>query len=226
MSKVLIVEDERMVAEVVEQYLRRDGHTVRVSHSGADALAKQAIFDPDLIVLDVMLPGLDGFEVCRRVRSESQIPIIIVSARREEYDRLRGLGLGADDYVTKPFSPRELAARVQAVLRRTRPANEASSALIQAGALTIDPAQRLVSINDKTVDLTAREFNLLYFLASHPRQVFTRDHLLQSVWGTDFEGDERTVTVHIRRVREKLERSPRSPRHIQTAWGVGYRFVP
>jgi DNA-binding response OmpR family regulator len=181
---------------------------------------------PDLIVLDLMLPTVSGLEVCRRIQAESRVPLIMLTARGEEEDRIVGLGLGADDYVVKPFSPRELVARVGAVLRRVGdpPETGANGRVISLDGLTIDPNTREATVRGAPVTLTAREFDLLYYLASRPRQVFTRDQLMQAVWDYTFSAETSTVTVHMRRLREKIEEDPAQPRYLQTVWGVGYRF--
>ena len=223
-ARILVVEDEPMVAEVVERYLRRDGHTVRVVHDGQAAMDAFDRFAPDLIVLDVMLPGIDGLEVCRRVRARAETPVIMLTARGEEIDKLLGLGLGADDYVTKPFSPRELAARVQAVLRRAGRRAEADGDTLRFGDLRINGRTRTVEDGRGPIKLTAREFDLLFYLAGHPGQVFTREQLMDAVWDYEFPGDAGTVTVHMRRLREKIEADPSRPRHLKTVWGVGYKF--
>ena len=225
-DRILVVEDEPMVAEVVERYLRRDGHEVVRVRDGAAALAAFENQQPDLVVLDLMLPVVDGVEVCRRIRSRSQAPIIMLTARSEEVDKLIGLEIGADDYVTKPFSPRELAARVKTVLRRTRPQAHLESDSLRFGDLRINGRTRTVEDARGRIELTAREFDLLFFMARHPGQVFSRDQLLERVWDFEFPGDDGTVTVHIRRVRTKLETDPSRPRHLKTVWGVGYKFEP
>ena len=225
-DRILVVEDEPMVAEVVERYLRRDGHTVRVVDNGAAALDAFEQFQPDLVVLDVMLPGIDGLEVCRRLRARSQAPIIMLTARGEELDKLVGLELGADDYVTKPFSPRELAARVKAVLRRTARAPVPDDDALRFGDLRINARTHTVEDRRGPINLTAREFALLHYLARHPGQVFSRDQLMDAVWDYEFPGDASTVTVHMRRLRAKLEVDPSRPRHLKTVWGVGYKFEP
>lgn len=224
-ERILVVEDEAIVAEVVERFLRREGYETMVVGDGKEALSAINRFLPDLIVLDIMLPEVDGLEVCRQVRSHSETPIIMLTARSEETDKLLGLGLGADDYVTKPFSPRELAARVQAVLRRAKTkttGNEAES--LSFGGLSISPRTRVADREGVDLRLTAREFDLLFFLARHSGQVFSREKLMDSVWDYDFEGDPSTVTVHMRRLREKVEDDPSRPRHLKTVWGVGYKF--
>ena len=223
-TRVLVVEDEPVMAEVVERYLRRDGHEVCVERTGHGALAAFERFDPDLLVLDVMLPGIDGLEVCRRIRAMSTVPVIMLTARTGEADRLLGFGLGADDYVTKPFSPRELAARVQAVLRRASGSSPAEGDTLRFGELRINPRARRVEDLRGEIVLTAREFDLLCFLASHAGQVFTRDQLMDAVWDFDAPMDAGTVTVHVRRLRTKLEVDPSRPRYIKTVWGVGYKF--
>jgi DNA-binding response OmpR family regulator len=221
---VLVVDDEPVVRDVVCRYLRREGLEVVEAADGPQALAALARDRPSLVVLDVMLPGLDGLEVCRRIRADSRLPVILLTARGEESDRIVGLELGADDYVTKPFSPRELVARVRAVLRRSAP-DEVSDRIIH-GDLEVDARTREVLHLGRDIRLTAREFDLLWFLARHPKQVFSRDHLMDRVWGHLPACDTGTVTVHVRRLREKLEADPSQPQLIQTVWGVGYRLVP
>jgi DNA-binding response OmpR family regulator len=225
-EKILVVDDEPIVTEVVERYLVREGFRVAVVHDGAAALAALETEAPDLVVLDLMLPKVDGLEVCRRVRASSQVPIVMLTAKDEESDKILGLGLGADDYVAKPFSPRELVARVQAVLRRARTGPPAPGDQLRYGDLKIGPRARLVEIGDRPVELTAKEFDLLYFLARHPGQVFSREQLLDQVWDYHFAGDASTVTVHVRRLREKVEADPQRPRFVKTVWGVGYKFDP
>jgi len=226
--RVLVVLDEAMVAEVVERYLRRDGYEVDIAYDGNAGLAAFERLTPDLVVLDVMLPGIDGLEVCRRIREQGPTPVILLTARDREADKINGLGLGADDYVTKPFSPRELVARVEAVLRRAGTAgNGAASAArgeLRFGDLVIDPVRRTVQLRDKTVGLTAREFDLLLYLAEHAGRVFTREQLMDAIWDQDFEGDSGTVTVHVRRLRTKIEQDASRPAFLRTVWGVGYKF--
>lgn len=224
MSRVLVVEDEPMVAEVVERYLRRDGHDVTLSFDGRDGLDRFLASPPDLVILDMMLPRLDGETVCREMRAISDVPIIMLTARGDERDRLRGLDLGADDYISKPFSPRELAARARAVLRRT--GKLAVARRLEFDGLTIDGAQRSVQVAERCITLTAREFDLLYHLALHPSRVFSRERLLTAIWEDDFGGDASTVTVAVRRLREKIEPDPSRPRYVRTVWGAGYRFEP
>ncbi len=223
--RVLVVDDEPMVTEVVERYLRKEGYDVACAADGAEGLRLAQEWSPNLIVLDLMLPVMDGLEVCRRIRQDSRVPIIMLTAKAEETDRIVGLELGADDYMVKPFSPRELAARVKTVLRRTAAGPVAApGGLVRCGSLTINPQTRDVRVGDKEVHLTAKEFDLLWFLASNPGQVFTRDDLMDKVWDYTYAGDHSTVTVHVRRLREKVEADPVRPRHIKTVWGVGYKF--
>jgi two-component system response regulator ResD len=224
--KILIVEDEATMAEVVGRYMQREGYSVRHVADGARAMAAVDSFRPDLVILDVMLPNRDGLEICRELRAtRGTTPVIMLTARGEETDKILGLGLGADDYVTKPFSPGELVARVKAVLRRTTATTEPTPAeTITAGDLRIDLATRRVLRGDASLDLTAKEFDLLAHMAAHPGRVYTRESLLHDVWGYDFYGDDSTVTVHVRRLREKLELDPAKPRYLTTVWGVGYRF--
>jgi DNA-binding response OmpR family regulator len=223
-AHILIVDDEPTIREVVEQYLRREGYLTTIASNGEEAIALSG--DADLIVLDLMLPKMDGLEVCRQIRSTRDVPIIMLTAKTEEIDKLVGLGIGADDYMTKPFSPRELVARVSAVLRRARAASPQAGDIVRAGGLRINPQLRTVERDGVPVELTAREFELLHFLASHPGQVFTREQLLDHVWDYHFPGDTSTVTVHIRRLREKVEPDPVRPAYIKTVWGVGYKVDP
>jgi len=228
MTTVLIVDDEPIVREVVERYLRQDGFQVETAADGDEALRRFAAARPDLVVLDLMLPGPDGLEVCRRMRADSNVPIIMLTARGDETDTIIGLGVGADDYVSKPFSPRELVARIKAVLRRTTGEHLVASGAdpLRFGDLTIRPDRRQVELNGQSVELTAREFDLLAFLAGNPSHVFTRDELLDKVWDWAYASDGGTVTVHIRRLRQKIEVDPERPRHVKTVWGVGYKFEP
>ena len=225
MTTVLVVDDEPTIREIVVGYLEREGYRTLEAADGDRARALVEQDPPDLVVLDLMLPGTDGLELCRWIRSRSRLPVIMLTARGEESDRIVGLELGADDYVTKPFSPRELAARVRTVLRRAEPEGGPDERLAFE-ELSIDAATREVTKNGKGLKLTAREFDLLWFLASHPRRVFSREQLMRRVWGYAAALDTGTVTVHIRRLREKLEDDPSHPRHLETVWGVGYRFTP
>jgi len=230
-QRILVVEDEPTVREVLRRYLEREGWEVREAAEGRNALQQLREDPPDLLILDLMLPGVDGLSITRRLRGdlgvegrERMVPIIMLSARRNEQDRVQGLELGADDYLTKPFSPRELVARVRAVLRRSDPGGQADGRPLQVGPLTLDPRAREVLREGRPVTLTAREFDLLWHLASHPRQVFSREQLLDQVWGYNFGGDDSTVTVHVRRLREKIEPDPSRPVFIRTVWSVGYIF--
>jgi len=225
---ILVVDDEPMVREVVARYLQRDGMRVHELGDGDEAIAWLASNRPDLVVLDIMLPGSDGLAVLREIRAHGDVPVILLTARTEEIDRVVGLELGADDYVVKPFSPRELAARVRNMLRRsTSPPAPSANATLSFGELRIDPAAREVHVEDRAVPLTPKEFDLLVLLANAPRQVFSRRQLLAQVWDSAPEyQDPATVTVHIGRLRQKLEPDPEHPRWIVTAWGVGYRFEP
>ncbi|MFF4588212.1 response regulator transcription factor [Streptomyces sp. NPDC001388] len=222
-GRVLVVDDDPTVAEVVAGYLDRAGYTVDRADDGPTALTRAAAHWPDLVVLDLMLPGMDGLEVCRRMRGHGPVPVIMLTARGDEDDRILGLEVGADDYVTKPFSPRELVLRVESVLRRTRPAT--GTGPLGAAGLTLDPAARRATRNGDELALTLREFDLLAFFLRHPRRAFSREDLMREVWGWDF-GDLSTVTVHVRRLRGKVEDDPARPRLIRTVWGVGYRFEP
>ncbi|MGH2776183.1 MAG: response regulator [Actinomycetota bacterium] len=223
---VLLVEDDGTVSEVVERYLKREGFRVEVVSDGADAVTR---FDDDvdLIVLDIMLPSMDGLEVCRRLRSKSAVPIIMLTALGEESDRIMGLELGADDYLAKPFSPRELIARVKSVLRRANGtlAPQIAQGELKAGAIALNLDAHEVAVGGDPIELTSREFELLAWLITHPKRVFTREELLERVWGYSY-GDKSTVTVHVRRLREKIEADPAHPRHVATVWGLGYRFDP
>ncbi|MGD6749094.1 response regulator transcription factor [Streptomyces sp. BH105] len=223
-ARVLVVDDDPTVAEVVAGYLDRAGYRVDRADDGPAALARAAAHRPDLVVLDLMLPGMDGLEVCRRMRERGPVPVIMLTARGDEDDRILGLEVGADDYVTKPFSPRELVLRVDSVLRRARPATARQRPLHAAG-LTVDPAARRATRDGAELALTLREFDLLVFFLRNPGRAYSREDLMREVWGWEF-GDLSTVTVHIRRLRGKVEDDPARPRLIQTVWGVGYRFEP
>jgi DNA-binding response OmpR family regulator len=224
---VLVVDDEPMVREVVGRYLELDGFRVHEAADGDAALAWLDDHQPELVVLDIMLPGVDGLTILRRLRSSGSIPVILLTARAEEVDRVVGLELGADDYLVKPFSPRELAARVRTILRRTRVASPVARRIVESDGLRIDSLAREVHRNGELVYMTAKEFDLLLFLADSPRQVFSRRQLLEQVWDSAPEyQDPATVTVHVGRLRQKLEPDPDEPRWIITVWGVGYRFEP
>lgn len=227
---ILIVDDEASVVEVVSLYLQREGFRVRSAHNGTDALVALQAERPALVILDVMLPHIDGLTLIRRMRENPalDVPVIMLTARGQETDRISGLELGADDYVTKPFSPAELVSRVKAVLRRTAGKSrvEENEPPIILDQLRLDPLTREVVVRGEPVELTATEFNLLWFLAAHPHQVFKRNQLLEHVWGFSDYLDPSTVTVHIRRLREKVERDPANPAWLLTVWGVGYKFEP
>jgi len=232
-QSILVVDDEITIREVVRRYLELEGFRVMEAENGMEALELVQTESPDLLVLDVMLPGLDGFAITRKLRNPSDfaslqiqgdIPIILLTARTEEIDRIAGFEVGADDYVVKPFSPRELVSRVKAVLRRSHTGVTGGEAPVTFGSLYLDPRSRSVKIEDSPISLTAKEFDLLWFLVRHPRQVFSRSQLLDQVWGYEFYGDESTVTVHVRRLREKIEPDASKPVYIQTVWGVGYKF--
>lgn len=232
-QNILVVDDEKTIREVVRRYLELEGFAVTEAETGPQALSILQTTSPDLIVLDIMLPGIDGFAITRKLRNPSEftplsvgdeIPIILLTARSNEVDRISGFEVGADDYVTKPFSPRELVARVKAVLRRSNTGSSGNETPIEFDKLYLDPRSRIVTVDAESILLTAKEFDLLWFLVRHPRQVFSRQQLLDHVWGYEFYGDESTVTVHVRRLREKIEHDPSKPTYIQTVWGVGYKF--
>ena len=224
---ILVVEDEPSIAEVVGLYLKRSGYQVIFAKDGLEAQNIIESQSPDLIVMDLMLPIIDGFELTRWLRDQSDTPIIMLTARRDEVDRIAGLEMGADDYILKPFSPQEVVSRVRAVLRRTNPQpDETSQQSLDFPSMIIDPKTRLVTIDGDEITLTAKEFDTLWLLAQHPRQVFTRNHVLERVWGISDYIDPSTVTVHIRRLREKIEPDPSNPQHLLTVWGVGYKFEP
>ncbi|MGH4024477.1 MAG: response regulator transcription factor [Pseudonocardiaceae bacterium] len=225
-GRVLVVDDDLTIRDVVRRYLERDGHQVTVAGDGETALALAGTEEPDLVVLDLMLPGIDGLQVCRTLRSRSAVPVVMLTALGEEADRIIGLQLGADDYVTKPFSPAELALRVTSVLRRSRAAaTPVQPEVLADGELSVDVAARRATRAGTELALTTREFDLLVFLMRHPGRAFSRSELLQQVWGWSF-GDHSTVTVHVRRLREKLEPASTPPVRIVTVWGVGYRYDP
>jgi DNA-binding response OmpR family regulator len=226
METVLVVDDEPTIREVVVQYLRREGYATLEAGDGDAARELLEREWPNLVVLDLMLPGIDGLALCRWIRGRSQLPVIMLTARGEEADRIVGLELGADDYVTKPFSPRELVARVRSVLRRSAAADDRPDERVRFGDIEIDAPAREVRKRGNTLNLTAREFELLWFLASHPRRVFSRDQLMSRVWGYEPAFDSGTITVHVRRLREKIEDEPAHPRYLETVWGVGYRLSP
>ncbi|HEX6271037.1 MAG TPA: response regulator transcription factor [Anaerolineales bacterium] len=225
---ILVVEDEASIAEVVSLYLKRGGYHVQIASNGKQAMN---IFErqmPDFVILDLMLPEVDGLSLTRWLRDRSNVPIIMLTARREEIDRIAGLEMGADDYVVKPFSPQELVSRVRAVFRRVgqEQVEAESERPLSFDRLIINPGSRVVTVNDSDIELTVKEFDMLYLLARHPKQVFTRDQLLERVWGGAQYIDPGTVTVHVRRLREKIEADPSNPVRLLTVWGVGYKFEP
>jgi len=228
LKKILIIEDEPSIAELERDYLEINGYSVDIEHYGDKGLHLALHGDHDLIILDLMLPHVDGFDICKQVRAAKDVPILIVSAKREEIDKIRGLGLGADDYITKPFSPSELVARVKAHLARydrLLSKSEPPRDDISIRGLYIDKASRRVYVNGEEVLFTAKEFDLLTFLAMNPNRVFSKEQLFERIWGMDSAGDIATVTVHIRKLREKIEVDPSNPQYIETIWGAGYRFT-
>jgi two-component system response regulator ResD len=224
-GSILVVDDEPVITDVVSRYLERAGYSTRVAADGLEALRLAGDSVPDLVVLDLLLPGLDGLEVMRELHEQRPTRVILLTAKGEASDRIAGLQRGADDYVVKPFSPAELVARVDAVLRRAEPEPEREQP-IAFDHLEIDPAARTVLVRGEPVQLTVREFDLLLFLVRHPGQAFSRDHLMEAIWDYTFYTDTSTVTVHMRRLRAKVELNPSEPRWLQTVWGVGYRFQP
>ncbi len=227
MSKILIVEDEQTIAELEKDYLELAGFEVEVANDGEEGLKKALEEDYDLTILDLMLPGIDGFEICRQVRERKNTPIIMVSAKKDDIDKIRGLGLGADDYMTKPFSPSELVARVKAHMARYERlvgSGVEENKVIEIRGLKIDTTARRVWVNGEEKTFTTKEFDLLTFLASHPNHVYTKDELFSEIWDMESVGDIATVTVHIKKIREKVEFDTSKPQYIETIWGVGYRF--
>ncbi len=227
MTKILIIEDETSIAELEKDYLELSGFDVTIDSNGKDGLRDALEKDIDFLVLDLMLPGVDGFEICKKVRESKNIPILIVSAKKEDIDKIRGLGLGADDYMTKPFSPGELVARVKAHLTRYEKlvgSQKQSNDVIEIRGMKIDKTSRRVYVNDDEKVLTTKEFDLLCFLAEHPDHVYTKDDLFREIWGMESFGDIATVTVHIKKIREKIEEDAAKPQYIETIWGKGYRF--
>lgn len=223
-TKILLVDDEKTLVKALKFNLEKEGFQVEEAFDGEEALKKAFEVNPDIIILDLMLPGLDGFEVCREIRKKKEIPIIMLTAKGEDIDKVLGLELGADDYMTKPFNPRELVARIKAILRRSSSRNTELRKQIQIGSLWIDLLQHRVRLKGREIDLTAKEFALLSLLASNAGRVYSRDQLLAQIWGYDYFGDARTVDVHIRHLREKIEKDPGNPRMILTVWGTGYKF--
>jgi DNA-binding response OmpR family regulator len=222
-QRILLVDDEPRIREVVATYLRRDGYIVETASDGETARTGLVSFDPDLVVLDLMLPAVSGIEILSEIRRSGDLPVIVLTARAEESDRVAGLELGADDYVVKPFSPRELVARIRTVLRRTAP--RTPDGPLEFDGLAVDPARRVITAEGRSIDFTAKEFDLLAFLVENPSRVFSRGELLEKVWGSSADWqDPATVTVHVRRIRQKIETDPQDPRWIQTVWGIGYRL--
>ena len=228
MSKILIIEDEQAIAELEKDYLELSDFEVEIKNDGESGLVAALEKDFDLIVLDLMLPGLDGFEVCRRIREKKDIPVIMVSAKKDDIDKIRGLGLGADDYMTKPFSPSELVARVKAHLARFNRlvgvASKQQNDIVEIRGIRIDKTARRVYVDGEERIFTTKEFDLLTFLAENPNHVFTKEELFREIWDMDSVGDIATVTVHIKKIREKVEKDSAKPEYIETIWGVGYRF--
>ena len=225
---ILVVEDEASIAEVVSLYLKRAGYSVQIAADGRQAMGILEHQIPDFVILDLMLPEVDGLSLTRWLRDRSDVPIIMLTARREEIDRIAGLEMGADDYVVKPFSPQELVSRVRAVMRRLGREQDAAEneRALSFGDLSIDPKSRVVTVKESPIELTAKEFDMLYLLARHPKQVFTREQLLERIWGGALYIDPGTVTVHVRRLREKIEADASKPMRLLTVWGVGYKFEP
>lgn len=223
-KKILVVDDEKTLAKALRFSLEKEGYQVDCAYDGEEALTRVEEEPPDLIVLDLMLPKVDGFEVCQRVRRNHSIPIIMLTAKTEDIDKILGLELGADDYMTKPFNPRELAARIKAILRRAATPTAKSNHLVEAHGLKVDLFRHKSWVRGEEVDLTAKEFALLSLLIVNPGRVYSREQLLKQVWGYDYYGDARTVDVHIRHLREKLEEDPANPRYVVTVWGSGYKF--
>ena len=227
MSRILIIEDEEAIADLEKDYLEIDGYDVDIENAGDSGLAAALAEDYDLIVLDLMLPGIDGFEVCKKIREEKDVPILMVSAKKDDIDKIRGLGLGADDYMTKPFSPSELVARVKAHMARYNRlvgSHAKENDIVEIRGIRIDKTARRVFVDGEEKQFTTKEFDLLTFLAENPNHVFTKEELFREIWDMDSIGDIATVTVHIKKIREKIEADTSKPQYIETIWGVGYRF--
>jgi two-component system, OmpR family, response regulator VicR len=231
-KRILLVDDEPFILDVCTRYLEREGYHVLTGKNGDEAIKLWQENDFTIIILDLMMPVIDGWKVCETIRETDDIPIIFLTAKGEEYDRLIGLTIGANDYITKPFNPRELVLRVNSICRlldyekKSKVTESDQTQIIKATPFKINVANREVFLNQKLIDLTMKEFDLLLLLTSHPKQVFSRSQLLYQVWQTEFDDDTTTVTVHIRRLREKIEENPSKPKYIQTVWGIGYKFVP
>ena len=226
LGKILVVDDDKNICELLRLYLEKEGYNVILSHDGSEAVVKFNALSPDLILLDVMLPGLDGWQVCREIRKKSNVPIIMLTAKREDMDKILGLEYGADDYITKPFNILEVKARIKAIMRRTQKEKkqEERSNTLEAGDMRLDCEGRRIFIAGKEINLTAKEFDVLELLVKNPNKVYSRENLLNLVWGYEYPGDVRTVDVHIRRLREKIETTPSNPKYVHTKWGVGYYF--
>lgn len=222
--KILAVDDDPKILKILQHTLTKEGFEVATAASGEEALQKVRQTPYDLVILDIMMPGMDGFETYQKLKEQRDVPVIILSARSDEVDRVVGFRMGVDDYQTKPFSPTELALRVKVVLRRLGDQQAKREEVLRFGDLTIDYRKRVIMVRDSKVELTPKEFELLWLMASNPNRVFTKAHLLDKVWDSSFYGDENTVTVHIRRLREKIEKDPSSPAYIKTVWGIGYKF--
>lgn len=223
-NKILAVDDDPKILKILLHTLRKEGFEVITAASGEEALEKARKYSPDLVILDIMMPGMDGFETFKKLKALHDVPVVILSARSDEVDRVVGFRMGVDDYQTKPFSPTELALRVKAILRRVRDRGEGSKNVLKFGDLTLDYNKRLITCKNKKIELTPKEFEVLWLMASNPNKVFSKAHLLEKVWDSSYYGDDNTVTVHIRRIREKLEKNPSSPSYIKTVWGIGYKF--
>ncbi|MGG1686713.1 response regulator transcription factor [Pseudalkalibacillus sp. NRS-1564] len=223
-EKILLVDDEESILDVSRRYLERDGYHVITAADGEEAISRWEKEKPDLIVLDLMMPLKDGMETAEEIRAVDDVPIIMLTALGQERDRLLGLTVGADDYLTKPFSPRELVLRVRNILRRTKRQHAEKASFLTYGELTIDESRRKVTVDRNEVELTVKEFELLYLLASHPTRVFPRSQLIEAIWRYEFDGDGNTINVHIRRLREKIEKDSAEPKWIKTVWGIGYKF--
>lgn len=225
-EKILVVEDEKEIAFMIRDYLKASNYDVALAHDGEEALNTFYREKPDLVILDIMLPKIDGFEICRTIRTKSPVPILMLSAKKEDMDKILGLGLGADDYVTKPFSPRELLARVQSQLRRYKElsSSQPTTTALVIGELEIDPSAYTVKVRGELVPFSVKEFEILFYLASNLNQALAREKIFDHVWGFNEYGDINTVTVHVRKIREKIEEDPSSPKYIETVWGIGYKF--
>jgi DNA-binding response OmpR family regulator len=223
-QKILAVDDDPKILKILQHTLRKEGFEVSTAASGEEALQKVGQAPPDLVILDIMMPGMDGYETFQRLKAQHEMPVIILSARSDEVDRVVGFRMGVDDYQTKPFSPTELALRVKAILRRVGEPEERGKSVLKFGDLTMDYSKRLVLHKNNKIELTPKEFEVLWLMASNPNKVFSKTHLLDKVWDSAYYGDDNTVTVHIRRIREKLEENPSNPLYVKTVWGIGYKF--